>query len=139
MAPDPEIIMPRSVLKLSAIVAASLVGAAPGHAAEAEAANFVIMDEISVPIVDASRIDGVLRVSLTLQMRDAQGAAALTRRMPALRASALAATIEFARLHASPFSAVDVARLSAALTPALARVDQGIAKVLIVKISAMPG
>lgn len=131
--------MPRSLLNLSAIMAASLVGAAPGHAAEGEAAGFVAMDEISVPIIDASRVDGVLRVSLVLQARDAADAAALARRMPLLRASALAATIEFARLHGSPFSAVDVARLSAALTPALVKVDAGIAKVLIVKVSAVPG
>jgi hypothetical protein len=94
------------------------------------------MDEISVPIIDASRINGVLRVSITLEAGDAVSAAELGGRMPELRAAALAATLEFARLHASPFAPVDVSRLAAALTPALSHVSPSISRVLIVKVAA---
>ena len=129
--------MVRSALPVSAFVAASIAGAAPGHAQQAQAETFVAMQEISVPIVDASRIDGVLRVSIVLEAKDAAGAASLARRMPELRAAGLGAAIEFARLHASPFTPVDVRRLSGMLAPALRGVDPAIARVLIVKVSAL--
>ncbi|WP_176594179.1 hypothetical protein [Sphingobium sp. EM0848] len=129
--------MTRSTLTMSAITAASLA-ALPAYAQEMPGATFVVMEEISAPIVDASRVDGLLRVSLVLQVRDAHGAARLARRMPELRAAGLAAAIELARLHGSPFTAVDANRLTAALTPVLQRVDGRITKVLIVKLSAMP-
>ncbi|WP_375195248.1 hypothetical protein [Sphingobium sp.] len=130
--------MPRSALFPSAIVAASLLSATPSRAEEGQAGSFITMEEISVPIIDASRIEGALRVSVVLQARDADGAAELARRMPELRMAGLSAAIEFARLHASPFSAVDAARLSSALTHALKGMDKRIAEVLIVKVSAMP-
>ncbi|OAN54813.1 hypothetical protein [Sphingobium sp. TCM1] len=126
-----------SALTVSALMAAFVAGASPGHAQEAQADTFVTMEEISVPIIDASRVEGVLRVSIILQARDAEGAAGLARRMPELRAAGLGAAIEFARLHASPFTPVDVRKLSAQLTPALISVDAGIARVLIVKVSAL--
>ncbi|HUD95462.1 hypothetical protein [Sphingobium sp.] len=128
--------MTRSALTASAVLAASIAIAAPGHAAEVQGTDFVTMDEISVPIVDASRVEGVLRVSIVLQMRDADGATRLAQRMPELRAAGLSAAVEFARLHASPFTPVDARKLAAAMTPALSRVDAGIAKVLIVRLSA---
>lgn len=133
--------MTRSTLTASAAfmaaTAVSFVGATPGYAQTADIPAFVIMDEISVPIVDTARIDGVLRVSIVLQVRDADGAASLSRRMPELRAASLGAAIEFARLHASPFTPVDVRMLAAALAPALRGVDANITKVLIVKVSAL--
>jgi len=128
--------MTRSALTVSAFAAMSIAGAAPGHAQEAKLATFVAMEEIAVPIVDAGRIDGVLRVSIVLEARDIAGAASLARKMPELRAAGLAAAIEFARLHASPFTPVDVRRLSGTLEPALRGVDGTIARVLIVKVSA---
>lgn len=115
---------------------APLLCAAPSHAQQVKAENFVAMNEISVPIVDAGRIDGVLRVSITLQAQDATSAARLAQRMPDLRTAGLNALIEFARLHASPFKAVDVHKLSAALTPALSKIDPAIQTVLIVSASA---
>lgn len=120
-----------------ATAVASVMGVAPGHAQTAEAATFVTMDEISVPIVDTARIDGVLRIRIVLQAHDTDGAAILARRMPELRAASLAAAIEFARLHASPFTPVDVRKLTATLAPTLRGVDANIAKVLIVKVSAL--
>jgi len=128
--------MSRSALPVIAFAAMSLAGATPGHAQEAQAATFVAMEEIAVPIVDAGRIDGVLRVSIVLEARDIAGAAGLARKMPELRAAGLGAAIEFARLHASPFTPVDVRRLSGTIEPALRGVDGTIARVLIVKVSA---
>ena len=129
--------MTRSALTVSAFAAVSLASAAPVHAEETQAASFVAMEEISVPIVDAGRIDGVLRVSVVLQARDVAGAARLARKMPELRAAGLGAAIEFARLHASPFTPVNVHKLAGTLEPALRGVDGTIARILIVKVSAL--
>jgi len=89
-----------------------------------------------VPIVEGARADGTLRIKLVLEARDAPTAEKLTSTLPLLRAAALAAGIEFARLYASPMMPVDVARLSADLTAALRRQEPGIARVLIVEVAA---
>jgi hypothetical protein len=99
-------------------------------------ATFVPLQPIDVPIVDAGRIDGVLHVSIVVQARSEQDAAALTERMPELRAAALPAAIEFARLRASRFAPVDVSRLAETIAPPVRQVNAAIAKVLIVKVSA---
>lgn len=129
--------MIRSALTVSAVAAASLAAVATGHAQELPAAPFVAMNEISVPIVDAGRIEGVLRVSIVIEARDAAGASRLARKMPELRAAGLGAAIEFARLHASPFTPVNVHKLAGTLEPALRGVDSTIARILIVKVSAL--
>lgn len=135
--------MSRSALTVgsafAALAATSVACAPPADAQATQASPFVAMDEISVPIVDASRLDGVLRISITLQAHDASGAAKLAKRIPELRATSLSAAMEFARLHASPFTPVDARKLSAMLTPALQRVDDSIAKVLIVRLFALEG
>jgi flagellar basal body-associated protein FliL len=135
--------MSRSALTVgsafAALAATSIVCAPSADAQTSEASPFVAMDEISVPIVDASRIDGVLRISITLQARDANDAAKLAKRMPELRATSLSAAMEFARLHASPFTPVDARKLAAMLTPALQRVDDSITKILIVRLFALEG
>ena len=129
--------MTRSALTVSAVAVASLVATAPGHAQQAQPETFVAMQEISVPIVDARRMGGVLRGSVVLEARDAASAASLAQRMPELRAAGLGAAIEFARLHASPFAPVNVRKLSDTLAPALHSVEPGIARILIVKVSAL--
>ncbi|PNU01864.1 hypothetical protein [Novosphingobium guangzhouense] len=98
--------------------------------------SFLPMEPIDVPIVDGGRLDGVLHVSITLQAKGADEAAELGKRMPELRAAALPAVIEFARLCASRFAPVDVERLSAMVAPPVKRVAAGIDKVLIVKVYA---
>ncbi|MEE4452380.1 hypothetical protein [Novosphingobium resinovorum] len=98
--------------------------------------TFLPMEQIDAPIVDGGQVDGVLHVTITVQARTEDDAAALGKRMPELRAAALPAAIEFARLRASRFAAVDVARLAEMLTPPLKRVDPAIDKVLIVRVSA---
>ncbi|EZP80148.1 hypothetical protein BV97_03562 [Novosphingobium resinovorum] len=127
-------------------VPALLLCAAPAFAANTEPRKavelpppdptFLPMEQIDAPIVDGGRVDGVLHVAITLQAKTADDAAALAKRMPELRAAALPATIEFARLRASRFSPVDVERLAGMIAPSVKRVDPAIDKVLIVKVSA---
>lgn len=101
--------------------------------------TFLPLDPIDAPIVDGGQVDGVLHVTIVVQAKTPEDAAALAKRMPELRAAALPAAIEFARLRASRFAPVDVTRLAAALGPAVKRIDKAIDKVLIVKVSATEG
>jgi hypothetical protein len=135
------------IMKRSALFAALLCLAAPSASAalEGRAATLadaapdamVEMAEIRVPIIDAGRLDGILRIKIVLQAQNKTAAARLPARMPELNAAGLSAAIEFARLYASPFSPVDVEKLVEALTPSLQRAAPGIAKIYIVHISAM--
>ncbi|KPH62811.1 MULTISPECIES: flagellar basal body-associated FliL family protein [Novosphingobium] len=133
----------RSATTLAALLAVTLGLAASAHAEDKKAdplpppdPSFLAMDDIDAPIIDSGRIDGVLHVSIVVKTKSAESAAELAKRMPELRAASLAAAIEFARLHASPFTPVNVARLSAMMSPPIKRLDAGIEKVLIVKVSA---
>jgi hypothetical protein len=118
---------------------APAVGAAEG-ADKKEAAPLspllVPMAEIAVPIIDAGQIEGVLRFTLVLRAKDAASAAMLAEQEPRLRAAALGAGLEFARLRASPYRPVDVPRLSQALDAALRATDPAAERVLIVKVIA---
>ena len=98
--------------------------------------TLVPMKEISVPIVDAGRIEGVLRFTLVLRARDAAGALLLKNAEPKLRAVALDAGMEFARLRASPFRAVDVWQLGADMNRALHDADAGVEQALFVRVIA---
>lgn len=99
--------------------------------------SFVTLTPIDAPIVDGGRVDGILHVSLVVKANSAGTAAELGKRMPELRAAALPATIEFARLRASRFTPVDVSLLAESIAPSVKRVDgAGIDEVLIVKVSA---
>ncbi|WP_232493720.1 hypothetical protein [Novosphingobium kaempferiae] len=129
------------------LMAVPLTGPLPAFAANTDPrkaaemppadASFLPLEEIDVPIVDGGRVDGVLHLTVVVQAKTGDDAAALGKRMPELRAAVLPAAIEFARLRASRFAPVDVARLSAMIAPPLKRVDAAIDKVLIVKVSAM--
>jgi flagellar basal body-associated protein FliL len=136
--------MTRSALAAALIcTVAPLTCASAAHAqpvgdaaAPMRAEVLVDMKELAAPIVDAGRIDGVLRVQVTLQAPDASSAARLAGKMAELRAAGLSTLIEFARLYASQFNPVDVKKLSAALIPAFSRVEPSIVNVFIVKVSA---
>ncbi|WP_052018335.1 hypothetical protein [Novosphingobium lindaniclasticum] len=136
----------RSAFRLAALLAAAVAAAAPALADTKKAdpipppdPSFLVMEPIDAPIVDSGRIDGVLHLSIAVKTKSADDAAGLAKRMPELRAASLAAAIEFARLHASPYTPVNVARLSAMIAPPIKRLDKGIEKVLIVKVSADEG
>ena len=105
-------------------------GAVPGPA------ELVSMEAIALPIVDGARLQGTLHFQLVLEVETGPSSDDLSANMPALRAEALAAGAEFARLSASPFIAIDAQRLSADLTLALRERQAGIARVLLVEVSA---
>lgn len=111
---------------------------APGAPAApvAPALNLVPMDRIQVPIVDADRIGGTLRVKLVLETKDEDAAKRLARAMPMLRSAGVAASLEFARLDASALRAVDVATLDQILTDAMRKVSPDLDRVLIVEVAA---
>ncbi|TCM17699.1 hypothetical protein EDF56_10541 [Novosphingobium sp. PhB165] len=125
-----------AALAVALAAAAGLAPAATQAAKQVDPANLITLEQIDTPIVDAGRIDGVMHVRVVVEAQSASTATELTRRMPELRAASLAASIEFARLRASPFAALDVERLSQTLTPALKRVDPSVARVLIVRATA---
>lgn len=99
-------------------------------------ASFLAMDQIDAPIVDAGHVEGVLHVMVTVQAKTGEEAAAIGKNMPALRAAALPAAIEFASLRASPFAPVDVEKLATMIAAPIKQADPGVDKVLIVQVSA---
>lgn len=127
-----------AALLLAAAVPVQGANTEPRDAAELLPVDstFLALEPIDAPIVDGGRVDGVLHVTLVIQAKSEDEASALSNRMPELRAAALPATIEFARLHASRFAPVDVARLAATIAPPVKAVDRAIDKVLIVRVSA---
>lgn len=123
---------------IAAVLAAGAVTSAARAEGESSApqVHFVDMDEISVPIVDGSRVDGTLHVKLVIDAADADSASRLSDNRPALRQAALSASLEFARLQASAFAPVDVSALDAALSGAISAIDKAGSHVLIVEVSA---
>jgi hypothetical protein len=109
--------------------------ATDGRVTEGEL-HIIDLAEFNVPIIDASRADGRLLVKLAVETHGTAAAEGIKARLPALRAESLAATLEFARLHASPLTPVDAERLASDLTSALHRSGSRIERVLIVGIRA---
>ncbi|WP_239987328.1 hypothetical protein [Sphingosinithalassobacter portus] len=128
---------------LSALIAMAIpvpvANASGGGSSGGEGTHFVEMPEIAVPITDSGRVGGELRVRLVLDATDDAAAKNIQEMMPVLRAAAVAASLEFARLYASGMRAVDVAMLDQDLTAALQAADHGVARVLIVRVGAFPG
>lgn len=125
-----------AVIALSVLAAGDAADAArPTNALDP---RFVVLSEITTPIVGESRIEGALSVTLVVEAADAGAADALRARMPELRTTSLTATLEFSRLYASGYMPVNAERLSADLNAALKRAYPGIARVLIVKLGAVP-
>lgn len=102
------------------------------------APSLVPMKEIIVPIVDGARAYGRLRVKLVLLAHDAAAMHPIETNMPKLRETAVAATAEFARLYASPFTPVDAERLTKDIFSALAaqNADHAISRILVVQVMA---
>ena len=138
----------RSLLHIAAaavaIVAATGASASEGgSASEGESqpamdATFVAMPELVVPIIDGDRADGRLKIKIVLRAADVTAAARLKAAIPSLREGALASASEFARLRASPYKPVDVARLAQDMTRVLRGRNPDVASVLVVEVSARP-
>lgn len=128
------------LLSLALIVAAIPLPGGGARATDAAAGepHFVPMDEVTVPIVESDRVNGALRFKLVLEAADAPTAERLTASLPTLRAAALGAALDFARLSASARRPVDAGRLDRDLSAAIRRADAGVARVLIVEVAAQP-
>jgi hypothetical protein len=129
------------VRKMMFVAAAVLALAGPAASAVASGGggegelHLVPLEEIRVPIVDGARTDGVLRVRLVLEAHDAAAADELTAQVPVVRASTVAAVLEFGRLYASPMMPVNAAQLAGDLQQALHR-DAGVERVLVTQVTA---
>ncbi|MBJ6123009.1 hypothetical protein [Sphingomonas mollis] len=119
-----------------AVLPATALASGHGGGGEGGGISLVEMKPIDVPIVEGNRSDARLRLKLVLRAADAPGAAKITTDMPALREAALAGASEFARLHASPYVAVDAEMLVHDLTATLHHRDPGITAVLLVEVVA---
>ena len=106
-------------------------GAVQGEPAELPA--LVDAEPFAVPIVDAGRVTGTLAVDLMFQAADGNSDA-LGDAMPQLRAATRDALAEHARLHASPWQAVDAEELVRALDVAGKRVSPALQRVLITEL-----
>ena len=128
-----------SVVAAAVVAAASAnVARASGSEADASAAepHFVPLDEIKVPIVGSTRIEGNLRVKLVIDAKDGAGADQLCERLPQLRSTALAATLEFSRLYASGLAPVNAELLRSEVTAAVTHHHKDVARVLVVEVAA---
>ncbi len=112
---------------------------ASGGGAAGEGLHLVAMDEVTVPIIDADRVNGALRFKLVIDAGSAEVATKLNGQMPVLRAATVAAGLEFARLNASALRAVDAQRLDQDLTRALKAAEPGLVRVLLVEVEARTG
>lgn len=113
--------------------------ASGGGSGGGEGLNLVTMEQVVVPIIDADRVTGALKFKLVLEAASEEAAAKATAELPMLRQATVAAGLEFARLNASGLRAVDAEELDHDLTAAIKAADPGIARVLIVEVSASQG
>lgn len=129
--------MRRHFLLGSALIAALPLGGAQASNGEFESSlAFVPMEVISVPIVDAGNVQGILYFKVVLEAKNDASAEKLSESLPLIRAQALMVGSEFSRLSASPFLAVDAQRLSKDLNRSIGENDQEIARVLLVEVTA---
>lgn len=121
----------RSLFLLPAALALSAAGAAPGPATPPAV---VTLAPMTAAIVDAGIVQGRLEVSLAVSGSDP---ARLEEHLPLVRAAAFEALSDHARLHASPFSAVQAGLLAAQLDRSVGRALPG-SRVLLLKAAARP-
>lgn len=111
--------------------------ASGGGGGEGAGGVFLVpMEEVTVPIIDADRVQGALRFKIVLDGGNAEGAHKATEELPMLRAATVAAGLEFARLNASGLRAVDAEQLDHDLTTALKTAEPALSRVLIVEVAA---
>ncbi|MGN6374402.1 MAG: hypothetical protein ACTHMG_02490 [Sphingomonas sp.] len=129
--------MRRSWIPLALPGLSLATAAAPANGAEAAssiAPPLVAAAPLDVPIVDAGAVIGRLTFTASFELADPAAAAMATAQAPQLRAATLAAALDFARLHASPYLPVDAQLLSDGLTRAARAVNPGVRRVLIIEV-----
>lgn len=129
--------MARFLRPILALLCAAPLLLASGAAEPAPA--FVPLAPLRVPIIDGARSTGSLGITIVVKAVDPAAATRLGAALPVLRATALATTLEFGRLYASPLLPVDAGQLSADLTQALRARDPGVDRVLLVEVMARRG
>lgn len=138
----PRSALPRRPLFVGMMAALSGAGLLIGPAEASGGGNkgggesLVPMDEIAVPIIDGAHMEGVLRFTLVLRAHDPAAATRLGATIAKLRSIAMIAGMDFARLRASPYSAVDVGHLVLTLDKALKAADPGVEQALVVRVGA---
>lgn len=110
--------------------------AAGGGSGSRGSLNFVPMEEVTVPIIEADRIAGSMRVKLVLEASTGEVFANARAEMPRLREATIAAALEFARINASSMRAIDAGKLDHDLNAALRKAEPGLSRVLIVEVAA---
>lgn len=125
--------MRKTLLTLPA--AAALMGAQGTEPRTPELSELVAVEAILVPIVDGGRVEGTLEVKVVLRTSDANSASA---QLPQIRAELRQAAAEYARLHVSPWQAVDSASLAAALDAANRHATPAVLGTLLLEVRARP-
>ncbi|MEP9359767.1 hypothetical protein [Sphingomonas sp. KR3-1] len=128
-----------AALGLAALPLGGGAQASGGGGASAEGLHLVPMEEVTVPIIDADRVNGALTFKLVIDAGSAEVATKINGEMPVLRSATIAAGLEFARLNASALRAVDAQQLDQDLSAALKAAEPGLQKVLIVEVEARTG
>ena len=109
-----------------------------GGAAETQAAAFVPMADLDVPIFGNSRVEGRINARLVLQMSSPVTAGLIAHRMPEVRTRIMETMLDYGSLHVSGFAPVDAEALSKALNARVTARDKTVRRVLIVALSASP-
>jgi hypothetical protein len=112
-------------------------GAGSGSAA-ADAATFVNLQDVDIPIFGNSRIEGRINARLVLQMANPLEAGLATQRMPEIRTRIVETMLDYGSLHVSGFAPVDAVELSASLNAGIKARHKAVRRVLIVELSASP-
>lgn len=121
--------------KMLMIVPAALaLMGAKGHDSDTSGAPaLVTLEAIRVPIVDGGRFEGTLEAKVALRSSDAD---LLSEQLPVVRAATRGALAEYARLHVSPWQAVDSAALASALDLANRKAVPAVEGALLLEVRA---
>ncbi|TFI57106.1 hypothetical protein E2493_16885 [Sphingomonas parva] len=127
-----RLLVAASVLAVAAAGGAGMALASDGSEAAAGGA-FVPLEDVVVPIVSSDRVEGTLRVRMVVETADE---AAVSERLPELRAASLAAAVEHSRLYASALAPVNAEQLGGDMTAALKQANPAVGRVLLTEVGA---
>ncbi|AMO72594.1 hypothetical protein [Sphingorhabdus sp. M41] len=123
------------------LVAMSVVVAVPSAAAslaKTDPETFVMLDPVSVPIIDGGRLEGRLDFTVVIAARDSASAEDLDGNVAKLRDTLIDAALDFSSLYASSKTPVDARLLVAKLQAAMLAKDPRVAAIYLVDVSARP-
>lgn len=126
------------LLSLSAFSLSAAAAAGSSATASDEEAALIDLGALAVPIVDHGHVRGTLAFKLVAEAGDASAGERMRAALPILRAAAVQAGGDYARLYASPTEPVDTERLSRALLSALQKSQSDLKQVLVVESRSTP-